>query len=430
MTRELSANAFQKAQELIPGGVNSPVRAFKNVDATPVFYDHAKGSRIWDVDGNEYVDFICSWGPMLLGQANEKVIEAVQGQLSKGLSFGAPCMAEIELAKRICEMVPSAERVRMVSSGTEATMSAIRLARGWTGRDKLIKFDGNYHGHSDSLLVSAGSGVATFGIPDTPGVTAHTASDTLVVPYNNLDAVRETLEANEGQVACIIVEPVAGNMGVVTPEEGFLQGLRDLCTQHETVLIFDEVITGFRMGPGGAQEFYGIMPDLSTFGKIIGGGLPVGCIAGSADIMDHFSPVGPVYQAGTLSGNPLAMVAGCAMLDQLKDRALYEQLEAKGALLEELLNNAIAATGAPCTVNRAGSVATLFFSPTKVRNWDDAAKCDKEMFSRYFRMMLDEGYIIAPSQYEALFISSEHTEEDIRAFAAAAERTLRVLYAN
>ncbi len=408
----------------MPGGVNSPVRAMGSVGAHPVFYDHAKGSHVFDVDGNEYIDFIGSWGPMILGHGDERVLSAIRAAMDKGLSFGAPCEAEIKLAERIVEMVPHVEMVRMVSSGTEATMSAIRLARGYTGRDKLIKFEGNYHGHSDSLLVSAGSGMATFSIPGTPGVTEKTASDTLIAPYNDPEALAGIFRANAGEIACLIIEPIAGNMGVVPPEPGFLEAVRRLCTENGALLIFDEVITGFRCAAGGAQELFGIEADLVTMGKIIGGGLPVGCIAGKREAMEHFSPTGPVYQAGTLSGNPLAMTAGCAQLDAIREDNIYPVLEAKGALLRKVLQEAIDATNAPCTVNQIGSVATLFFSATPVRNWQDAKLCDTEAFARYFRCMLEEGFLIAPSQYEALFLSAAHTEQEIRDFGAAAQRAL------
>jgi glutamate-1-semialdehyde 2,1-aminomutase len=430
MTLDHSASTtdFARARAIIPGGVNSPVRAFGSVEGDPVFYDYAQGSHVWDVDGNEYLDFICSWGPMILGHGDPDVMEAVRAQLDRGVSYGAPCEAEIRLAEKICEVVPNVEQVRMVSSGTEATMTAIRLARGYTGRDKFIKFAGNYHGHSDSLLVSAGSGVATLSIPGTPGVTAKTASDTMIARYNDLDSVRALFEAEPERVACIIVEPVAGNMGVVPPAEGFLEGLRELCTQYGALLIFDEVITGFRASLGGAQQLFGVKADLCTFGKIIGGGFPVGCVAGPRDIMETLAPTGPVYQAGTLSGNPVAMEAGLAQLTKLQTANPYPSIFAKGELLAELLREAIAELDVPCCVNQSGSVLTLFFNPGPIADWDDAAKCDTKAFARYFRVMLEEGFLIAPSQFEAIFVSAAHTEDDIRAFAAAARKGLAVAF--
>lgn len=419
-----SHDDFGKARELIPGGVNSPVRAFANVEREPIFYDHAQGSHVWDVDGNEYLDFVGSWGPMILGHRPQVVIDAVEEQMRRGFSYGAPCEAEICMADKLAHLVPCIEKSRMVSSGTEATMSAIRLARGYTGREKFIKFEGNYHGHSDALLVSAGSGVATFGIPDTPGVTKGAANDTLVCRYNDVENVRETFDANQGDIAAVIVEPVAGNMGCVLPAPGFLQGLRDLCDEQGAVLIFDEVISGFRMSLGGAQEHYGVTPDLVTLGKIIGGGFPVGAFGGKAAIMDSLAPLGPVYQAGTLSGNPIAMQAGLAMLAKLENPGVYERLEALGRRLETGLNDAIKSSGVPACVNRAGSLTTLFFTPGPVLDWDSAAKSDTDRFRQWFAGMTEHGLLLAPSQFECLFISAAHTENEIDRFIEAAREVL------
>ncbi len=420
MQHTKSSEFFSIAQNVIPGGVNSPVRAFKSVGTDPVFYERAKGSRVWDADGNEYIDFVASWGPMILGHAPDAVHEAVRAQLDKGTSYGAPTMIEVEMAEKLVEVVPSIEMVRMVSSGTEATMSAIRLARGYTGREKFIKFDGNYHGHSDALLVAAGSGLVTLGIPSTPGVTKGAAGDTIVLPYNDIDAVREALAANKDQVAAIIVEPIAGNMGVVPPAEGFLQGLRDACDEHGTVLIFDEVISGFRVALGGAQQLYGVTPDLTTLGKIIGGGFPVGAFGGKAEIMKSLAPIGPVYQAGTLSGNPVAMVAGLALIGELSKPGVYEELDRLGAKLAGGLCHAAENAGIVTACNRVGSMSTMFFTSEDVVDWKTAATCDTAAYAAYFRGMLEAGFTIAPSQFEACFVGLSHTDADIDAFLSAA----------
>jgi len=422
-----SHELMAEAVRVIPGGVNSPVRAFRSVGAAPVFYDRAKGDRVWDADGNEYIDFVGSWGPMILGHTPDVVLDAVREQLAKGTSFGAPTELEVRMAETLVEVVPSIEMVRMVSSGTEATMSAIRLARGYTHRDKFVKFDGNYHGHSDALLVAAGSGLITLGIPSTPGVTAGAAGDTIVLPYNDIAAVRATFESQGDKIAAIIVEPVAGNMGVVPPAPGFLEGLRSVCDEYGTVLIFDEVITGFRVALGGAQERFGVMPDLTTLGKIIGGGFPVGAFGGRAEIMEALAPVGPVYQAGTLSGNPVAMVAGLALIDALRQPGTYERLEAAGERLASGLLAAAKAAGVPSFGTRVGSMSCLFFTDETVTDWPSAATSDTDVYARYFRGMLDKGFTLAPSQFEAAFVGLAHSDGDIDAAVSAAGDVLAAL---
>ena len=424
MNHTKSHELMAEAVKVIPGGVNSPVRAFKSVGAAPIFYDRAKGDRVWDADGNEYIDFVGSWGPMILGHTPDVVLDAVREQLAKGTSFGAPTELEVRMAETLVEVVPSIEMVRMVSSGTEATMSAIRLARGFTGRDKFVKFDGNYHGHSDALLVAAGSGLVTLGLPSTPGVTRGAAGDTIVLPYNDIDAVRAAFKAQGEQIAAIIVEPVSGNMGVVPAVAGFLEGLREVCDEYGAVLIFDEVITGFRVALGGAQERFGVTPDLTTLGKIIGGGFPVGAFGGKREIMDHLAPVGPVYQAGTLSGNPVAMVAGLALIDELRKPGVYERLEAAGERLASGLAAAAGKAGVPVFGTRVGSMSCMFFTSETVIDWPSAATSDTEMYGRYFRGMLERGFTLAPSQFEAAFVGLAHTDDDIDAAVAAAADVL------
>lgn len=414
MTTTRSEALFERAVRAIPGGVNSPVRAFRSVGGAPVFMKKADGARMWDEDGNEYIDLVGSWGPMLLGHNHPAIRQAVEQALKDGTSFGAATRREVEMAEIICSVVPSVEMVRMVNSGTEATMSAIRLARAFTGKSKIIKFEGCYHGHADAFLIRAGSGALTLGIPDSPGVTAHVAGDTLTARFNDLDSVDALFASVDNQVAAVIVEPVVGNMGCVPPGAGFLEGLRDRCDRHEAVLIFDEVMTGFRLAPGGAQVRYGIRPDLTTMGKIIGGGLPVGAYGGRKEIMAMVAPSGPVYQAGTLSGNPLAMAAGLAMLHQVVgDKSIYDALETSGQRIESTLNAAIVANRWPIVINRVGSMFTLFFTPTPVTDYQTATKCDTERFAKFFRLMLASGIYLPPSQFEAAFISTAHTTSDI-----------------
>jgi len=422
-----SRRLFEEAKKHIPGGVNSPVRAFRSVGGEPLFIKKAKGSKIIDADGKAYIDYVLSWGPMILGHAHPRVTAALKKAIADGTSFGAPTELEITLAKMVKKAFPSIEMVRMVSSGTEATMSAIRAARGFTGRDKILKFDGCYHGHADSLLVKAGSGVATFGLPDSPGVPAELAKHTLTVAYNDLAAVKE-LAAREGeQIACIIVEPVAGNMGCVPPEPGFLEGLRQVCDQYGIVFIIDEVMTGFRVSYGGAQQLYKIKPDLTCLGKVIGGGLPVGAYGGRLDIMEKIAPVGPIYQAGTLSGNPLAMVAGIETLKLLSKAGVYKTLEKSSAELEAGLREAASEAGVPVTLNRVGSMFTAFFTDQKVKDFASARTSDTTRFGKYFLSMLKNGVNLAPSQFEAAFLSLAHTKADIAKTIEAARKSLKGL---
>jgi glutamate-1-semialdehyde 2,1-aminomutase len=410
-----SKKEYKSACEIIPGGVNSPVRAFKSVGGDPVLISHAKGSRITDIDGNTYIDYVGSWGPMILGHAYEPIIEAVKKAAEKGTSYGAPTLAESEMAALICSMVPTVEMVRMVNSGTEATMSAVRLARGFTGRNKIVKFAGCYHGHGDSFLIKAGSGAVTLGLPDSPGVTESVAKDTLIADYNDLSSVEKLFSGHGKDIAAIIVEPVAGNIGVVLPVPGFLEGLRNIADKHGSLLIFDEVITGLRLAKGGAQEYYNIKPDLTTLGKIIGGGLPVGAYGGRKDIMKYLAPIGPVYQAGTLSGNPLAMAAGIAMLKTLKENpSIYAELDQKAFRLEKGLKENLKKAGIKGIVNRIGSMMTLFFNELpEIKSYADVMKSDKERYAKYFRLSLEAGIYLAPSQFEASFVSYAHTDEDI-----------------
>jgi glutamate-1-semialdehyde 2,1-aminomutase len=424
---EKSIAAFEDARKYIPGGVNSPARAFGAVGGNPLFIHHASGSHVTDIDGNEFIDYVGSWGPMILGHCNPDVMQSVKEALDRGSSFGAPTTLETELATLIVEMVPSVQKVRMVNSGTEATMSAIRLARGYTQRDMVVKFDGCYHGHVDGLLVKAGSGPTTLGQPTSPGVPEDFAKNTISLPYNDLDAVRTAAERFKGKIACVIVEPVAGNMGVVPPQPGFLEGLREITAKEDIVLIFDEVMTGFRVGPAGAQGRYNIQPDLTTLGKIIGGGLPVGAYGGEAHIMDRVSPVGTIYQAGTLSGNPAAMAAGIATLRQLRAPGFYENLERKSARFEEGLCNAARKAGVPCCVNRVASMLCLFFTPGPVKDYRTALASNAERYARYFSAMLEEGIYLAPSQYEAMFVSAAHSDADIERTIITAEKALRKL---
>jgi len=407
-----SKTLFDKATNFIPGGVNSPVRAFRAVGGSPLFIKRAKGAYLYDEDGNEFVDLINSWGPMILGHAHPLIEEAIKEALANSPSFGAPTEREVEMAELICSIVPSIEKVRMVNSGTEATMSAIRVARGFTGKEKFIKIEGCYHGHGDSFLIAAGSGALTFGSPDSPGVTKGTAKDTLIAPFNDLKAIEKIIHANENEIAAIILEPVVGNMGCVLPKPDYLQGLRTLCDRHKIILIFDEVMTGFRLSLGGAQELFGVSPDMTTLGKIIGGGLPVGAYGGKREIMNSVSPVGPVYQAGTLSGNPLAMAAGLAMLKHLKENpSIYQHINQHTTYLAEEIRRQVEEAGIRCAINHVGSMFTLFFTDQKVVDFETAMTSDTKRFAQYFQSMLQEGIYMAPSQFEAMFVSSAVTSE-------------------
>jgi glutamate-1-semialdehyde 2,1-aminomutase len=426
MSLAKSKKLFAEALKYIPGGVNSPVRAFRAVGGNPFFVNKARGARVWDVDGNELIDYVCTWGPAILGHAHPKIIAAVKAAAEKGTSFGIPNPYEVTIAKLICKRVPSVQKVRMTNSGTEACMSAIRLARGFTGRDKIIKFDGCYHGHADSLLVKAGSGALTFGNPDSAGIPADFAKYTIVLPFNDADAVNAAFAANRNEIAAIIVEPVPGNAGLYLPRKGYLEFLRKVTKEHGALLIFDEVMTGFRLAAGGAQERFDITPDLTCFGKIIGGGLPVGAFGGRADIMDCLAPLGPVYQAGTLSGNPIAMAAGLAGLEELGKRA-YATLESSGAHLEGGMRDVAKSAGVPVQFNRCGSMFCAYFTSEPVWNLADAMKSDRARFTKFFHGMLKEGVYLAPSQFEAGFISTAHTVRDIELTVRAAARVLRQL---
>jgi glutamate-1-semialdehyde 2,1-aminomutase len=426
-TRTKSEKLFAEALNYIPGGVNSPVRAFRAVGGQPFFVNKAKGSRVWDVDGNEYLDYVCTWGPAILGHAHPKIISAIKTAAEHGTSFGIPNPYEVTMAKLICSLVPSVQKVRMTNSGTEACMSAIRLARGFTKRDKIIKFDGCYHGHADSLLVKAGSGALTFGNPDSAGVPAAFTQHTIVLPYNDTEAVKAAFAANKKHIAGIIVEPVPGNAGLYLPKPGYLEFLREITEAKGALLIFDEVMTGFRLAKGGAQERFKITPDLSCFGKVIGGGLPVGAFGGRSDIMDFLAPLGPVYQAGTLSGNPIAMAAGIAALEELESGGAYCELEELSEQLEAGMRDAAKSAGVPVQFNCCGSMFCGYFTSEPVRNLADAMKSDRDRFKKYFHGMLNEGIYLAPSQFEAGFISTAHTREDIDKTVRAAAKVMKTL---
>lgn len=428
MNYQRSSALFTEAQKVIPGGVNSPVRAFKAVGGTPIFVEKAKGAYLYDVDGNKFIDYINSWGPMILGHAYEAVVQAVIEKAEKGTSFGMPTEIETEIAALAVSMVPNIDKIRFVNSGTEACMSAVRLARGYTGKDKIIKFAGCYHGHSDSFLIQAGSGAVTFGTPNSPGVTEGTAKDTLLANYNDLKNVEEVIAANKNEIACIILEPVAGNMGCIPPAKGFLEGLRNLCDQNNILLIFDEVMTGFRLAAGGVQELFGVKADIVTFGKVIGGGLPVGAFAAKAEIMDYLAPIGPVYQAGTLSGNPLAMAAGLAMLKELNEnREIFNSINKKTAYLHKGLEEALTSENVKFTINRIGSMISIHFSDTPVTDFASAAEANNESFKKFFHGMLNEGIYIAPSAFETWFICDALSYEDLDTTIAACKKVAKQL---
>ena len=423
-----SSQLFTAAQKHIPGGVNSPVRAFNGVGGDPVFFKKAKGAYVYDEDGNQYIDYVGSWGPMIVGHAHPEVLKSVQNVMQNGLSFGAPTELETQMADKVCELVPSMDMVRMVSSGTEATMSALRLARGYTGRDKIVKFEGCYHGHSDSLLVKAGSGALTLGVPTSPGVPAALAEHTITLSYNNIEEVKQTFKELGDQIACIIVEPVAGNMNCIPPVAGFLQGLREVCDEYGSVLILDEVMTGFRVSLGGAQGYYNIKPDLTTLGKVIGGGMPVGAFGGKREIMEHIAPLGPVYQAGTLSGNPVAMAAGLATLNIISQAGFYETLTKQTSKLVDGLKERAAKTNIPLTTNQAGAMFGFFFTEEEeITTFEQVSACDAERFKKFYHGMLAEGVYLAPSAYETGFVSGAHSDEDIEKTLDAAEKVFLTL---
>lgn len=422
-----SESLFNKAKKYIPGGVNSPVRAFSSVSMNPPYIEMADGCRLTDVDGNKYIDYVCSWGPLILGHSDKRVIAALTEAASKGTSYGANTEIEVRFAKRITEIFPSIDKVRMVNSGTEATMSAVRLARGYTGKDKIIKFNGCYHGHGDSFLIKAGSGVLTLGIPGSPGITKGTAADTLIAEFNDMESVLKLIHTNKDSIAAAIIEPVMGNAGVIPPDRDFLESLRHITSENNIILIFDEVITGLRVSMGGAQDLYSIMPDITCLGKIIGGGLPVGAFGGRQEIMDHIAPLGPVYQAGTLSGNPLAMAIGYETVSVLKNENIHDQLEEKAALLEQGFRDNLKQLGLNFTMNRVGSMSCLFFTNTPVHSFKDAMTCDTKLFTSYYKEMLSRGIYLAPSQFEAAFVSAAHTKADIEATIKANYESLKVI---